>query len=161
MSGGTILGGPYPPEMEARLKAERELEQKRSNRAGRLMELMLDGYRSGELSFELYARLIQTAITVNTPDKPNTRNRWLGEAITAALASERQNPGRGRKGVPKSIRGAALEILDAIVKREGLPLTRAPGNAFERCCEIFTDAGYPGISPGELERWKSSPKTRE
>lgn len=164
MSGGTILGGPHPPELEERLKADRELEQTRSNRAGALMSLLLDGYTSGELSFELYARLVQTAINVNTPDKPNTRKRWLGEAIAAALAADRKNLGRGGRGVPKSIRGVALEILEAVVKREGLPLTRAPGNAFERCCELFTDAGYPGISPGELERWKwpkKASKTRD
>ncbi len=158
----SLLGGPFPAELEEKWAKEREQEQQQADKAGALRELLLEGYRSGDLSFEQYARLVQVVIRVNTPDKPNTMHRWFGEAVAAALATDRQKPGRGNRGIPQSIRAAALEILEAVRRREGLPLTRVSPNAYERCCEIFRDAGYPSISPYELERWRSEAnKARE
>lgn len=151
----TILGGPIPDELRAKWEKERQINEKRDDRAGALMELLLEGYQSGELGLEQYARLVHRAIRCNTPDRPNTQARWLGEAIAAALASDRKNRGRGNKGAPQCIRAAALEILESVVRREKLPLTRGPDGAFVKCCEIFAEAGYPGISPTELEKWRN------
>jgi hypothetical protein len=154
----SLLGDPSP-ELVEKLKEEDERNQQIADRTGLMLELLLEGYRSGELSFESHAKICSSVIRYNiSDDKPHTRDRWLGKAIAAALGAERNNPGRGKKGVPQPIRAAALEILEAVRKREGLPLTHNPGNAYERCCEIFTNAGFGGISPLELEKWRHKAK---
>lgn len=156
----TSLLGDLPPELVAKIKEDDERNQHRADRAGMLLELLLEGYRSGELSFESHAKLCNTVIRYNTPDKPLTGDRWLGKAIAAALGAERINPGRGNKGVPQCIRLAALEILEAVRRREDRPLTQTPDSAYERCCGIFTDAGYGTISPTELEKWRHTKNPR-
>lgn len=124
--------------------------------------LLVEGYRTGELAFEQYARLCRMVIHANTPDKPNVRNRLLGEAIANALGADRRNPGRGNKGAPQCIRAVALDLLEMVREREDLPLSRTPGNAFERCCELFAEGGFPGLSHSELERWRAMAlKSRE
>lgn len=155
----SLLGDPSP-ELVAKIKKEDERNQQRADRTEMLLELLLGGYRTGELSFESYARLCNTVIRLNTPDTPRMGDRWLGKAIAAALDAERNNPGRGKKGVPQSIRAAALEILEAVRRREGRPLTQTPGSAYERCCAIFTNAGFGAISPSELERWRHKAKNQ-
>ena len=148
----TVLGGPIPEELEQ----ERQLHEQRYQRTQRLIELLLDGYRAGELRFEPYARIVRVVIKVNLRDKPDAADLLLGQAVAAALDADRKNLGRGRRGVPQSIREASLEVLEEVLKREGLPLTRAAGNAYERVCNIFTEAGYPNISPSELEKWRAT-----
>lgn len=118
-------------------------------------ELLLDGYRSGDLGFEQYARLCYSVIRANTLGKPGARNVWFGEAIAAALNAERRNRGPGKRGVPKSIRIVALDLLEMVREREGLPLSRIENSAYERCSKLFAEAGYGGISPTELEKWRS------
>lgn len=151
----SLIGGPYPPELEAKLAKQREQEQQMIARSGVWKGLLLEAYRSGDLGFEQYAKLCRSILRFNTPNKPVARSRWLGEAIDAALDAERENRGRGQKGVPRSIRAMALDLLEMVREKEGLPLSHnIPGNAYDRCSELFTEVGYGGICPHELERWR-------
>ncbi len=156
----SLLGDPYPPELEAKLAKQREQEQQMIARAGVWRGLLLEAYRSGDLGFEQYAKLCRSILRFNTPNKPVARSRWLGEAIDAALDAERENRGRGQRGVPKTIRAVALDLLEMVLEKEGRPLSRAPGNAYDRCCGLFGEAGYGGISPTELERWRHKANSR-
>ncbi|MNZ56033.1 hypothetical protein D3C78_739710 [compost metagenome] len=146
----SLIGGPLPEEREERHKLER---------AQTMADLLLEGYKSGELAFEHYARLILRVVQMNLCDATLAqRDQCLGEAVRMALKSTRQSRGPGNKGVPQCIRKLAVELLEEIHHQEGRPFTRSPGNAFERCCELFAESGYLGITPRGLERWKADTK---
>ncbi len=149
----SILGGPVPDELAAKWKAEEVKAADQWDKIHLFSDLLLEGYQSGELTLESLARLMRTILNP-IKDKPKARLQMLGFVIDKALTLDRANPGRGYKGTPQSIRNAAVLLVERARTLEGRPLSRTPGNAYERACEKLTEAGYPGISPTEVEGWR-------
>lgn len=149
----SILGGPFPAELTAKWKAEEKENLAKWDKIHLFSDLLLEGYQAGELTIESLARLMRTVLNP-VKDKSNARHQMLGLVIDRALTLDRANPGRGYKGTPQSIRKAAVMLAEKARTSEGRPLSRTPGNAYERASEKLTEAGYPGVSPTEIEGWR-------
>lgn len=133
-------------------KAKREQAQL-LGKVSASIEIHLASYEEGYLSFHRFAASVRTALNVLGDENQHQRHALLGEAIEAALLMTPKKLSRGKKGISPRARETAIDILKMVRERESRPLTRLPGNAFERVCEIMTEAGYPGVSATELEKW--------
>lgn len=148
----TLLTSPLTPEQEASQRKAHERIDKAETVA---LDIWLQGCLVGDVSLERMSREVRTALVrIGVSDR--SRCRILGELLDKAAAKPEPRRGKGKKGYPVALKKTAPEIVDLVVKREGLPKTRSDTkkkkSAFERTAEILHECGFE-VNPETLIKW--------
>lgn len=150
---GTLLTDPLPPEAQAKIEAELQRKAEAAERARFVvLQIWLEGYKEGRLKFEDMCRRAALAVC-NLTDRH--RQQLLGELVDAALAASPTVLPQRRKGEPWVLQQAVIEVIDEVLKRDGLPMAASRNNmgAFERAVEVLTAAGIGGLTPRQIKSW--------
>lgn len=144
----TLLGGPTTPEEE-----QRHARAKQASDAARsLLQLVLDSYCAGELSFEDAVRWCSGAVSV--PDI-TLGQKMLGAAVQALLAAS-PDPKRtaGRRPRPRLLNQLCHDLVELVRQREGLPITKVAkgATAYERAVEILKLRGTNHLTPAAVRK---------
>jgi len=150
----TLLTSPLTPEQ----KRYRDQEQNRINKAEIVaLGIWLQEYQVGGVSLERMSREVRAAL-IRIGVSEQVRHRILGEMLDQLTSLPQPSRSRGKKGYPISLKKTSANIVDLVVKKEGLPKTRSDTkkkiSAFERTSDILRECGFE-VKPETIIDWYS------
>ncbi len=145
----SLLGAPATPEEnDARQRSEQATDACRA-----VLQLVVDSYRDGDLSFDEAVRWCSGAASV--PDLI-LGQKLLGAAVQALVEASpepKSDPGRRRR--PQLLNRLCHDLVDQVKQREGLPITREAKDgqtAFKRVEEILKLRGIKHMSESAVRK---------
>jgi len=148
LAGAVLTADQEQAQRQSHLQHEQYIEQARWV----VLRIWLEGYLEGRLKFEDMCRRARLA-TGRLNDF--NRHRLLGQLVDTALASEPATVKARRKGEPHALQQAVIELVDEVLRRDGLPVAPSRGDmsAFERTVVVLSEAGVEGLTPRQIKGW--------
>lgn len=155
----SLLGAPLKPEDQlAHQRSEQATDACRA-----VLQLVVDSYAAGEMSFEDAVRWASGAASV--PDLI-LGQKLLGAAVQALVqASPEPKGSAGRRARPQLLNKLCHDLVELVRDREGLPITRESKRgptAHERVAEILTLRGIKHLTTTAVRKargdWLKNPE---
>lgn len=120
------------------------------------LDIWLEGFKAGDISFERMSKEVHKALTkIDLPVRQ--KQLILGILIDEALSSPEPKRIRGGgKKYPTSLKKISASLVDLISNKEGLAKSRySPDeSAYEKASQVLNDCGFE-VSPNTLINWYS------
>ena len=147
----TLLTAPLTAAQQKAIRDREELWDKAHVIA---IDIWLEGFKSGDISFDRMAKEVHSALAlIKLPER--SKQILIGSMVIEALSIPEPKRTRGSgKRYPTSLKKISPSLVDLIARNENLAKSRYSPNqsAYEKTSLVLKDCGF-NVSPDTLINW--------